>query len=82
MLEEVIVTRGDKGGLLSTRPFHFWDKYEASIPEKVKCVVGAGDTFNGAYLKARFVQGLSPESSCNYASQVAGKRVSTELSAL
>lgn len=81
-LQEVIITKGEKGGVFSQKPFTTWQSYDAEQPSSIECVVGAGDTFNGAYIKYRFVDGLSQKESCTYAARVASKKISTKSSHL
>lgn len=80
-LREIVITKADKGGMMALKPFTVWERYESKTPFGVKCVVGAGDTFNGAYIKARFVDGLPLTESCEYASEIAGQKVSLKSSA-
>jgi len=81
-LEEVVVTGGAAGGKFSNAPFKDWEEYAATPVREVRCVVGAGDTFNGAYLTARLVHGLSPEDACRQAADLAAIKVAQKSSAL
>jgi sugar/nucleoside kinase (ribokinase family) len=81
-LQEVVITRGEHGGTVALRPFQDWQVYSAHSVEPVVCDVGAGDTFNGGFLRARFVEGKSPYESCAYAAQVAGQKLSLSSSSL
>jgi sugar/nucleoside kinase (ribokinase family) len=81
-LQEIVITRGAHGGTVALRPFQDWQVYSAHSVEPVVCDVGAGDTFNGGYLRARFVEGKSPYESCAYAARVAGQKLSLASSSL
>jgi sugar/nucleoside kinase (ribokinase family) len=62
-LEEVVITSGAAGGRFGRRPFERWERFEATPVEQLECVVGAGDTFTGAYLANRLMGGSMLESS-------------------
>jgi sugar/nucleoside kinase (ribokinase family) len=79
---EVVVTEGEAGGTFSVTPFDSWGRYEAVRPSRVRSVVGAGDTFNGAFLAARWGRGLSLEDSCQRAAVAAAECVATATSTL
>ncbi len=81
-LREIVITAGERGGRVSTFPFRKWLRYKAVKPKQVLCVVGAGDTFNGAYLKARFVDRREPLASCLYAAKIAAKKLELRSSSL
>jgi sugar/nucleoside kinase (ribokinase family) len=81
-LQEVIITRGERGGIVASRPFEDWHTYRAHASGVSVCAVGAGDTFNGGYIKARFIDGKSPFDSCTYAATLAGQKVSVPSSSL
>jgi sugar/nucleoside kinase (ribokinase family) len=78
---EAVVTSGAAGGSYAETPFELWSRFEAT-PAEVRCVVGAGDTFNGAYLTARFNDGCSMEESCRRAADLAALKVAYRGSAL
>jgi len=82
LLREVLVTHADKGGILSCYPFTEWETYDSWSAAQVRCAVGAGDTFNGAYVKARFIDGASLKKSCEYAAKIAAQKVEIASSAL
>jgi sugar/nucleoside kinase (ribokinase family) len=79
---EAVVTAGSAGGSYAEPPFDSWSRFDATAVERVRCVVGAGDTFNGAYLTARFVKGLSVAESCRSAADLAALKVSYRGSSL
>lgn len=79
-LQEIIITQGSRGGIFSRRPFSDWAHYSPFQASEVECVVGAGDTFCGAYLKARFVDSKNLEESCGFAAEIAGKKVGVKSS--
>lgn len=81
-LQEIVITRGAHGGTVGLRPFEDWQVYSAHSVSPIVCDVGAGDTFNGGYLRARFVDGKSPYESCTYAAQVAGQKLTLYSSSL
>ena len=76
-LKDVIVTAGARGGRFTEAPFDTWDTYDA-VPCVPRCVVGAGDTFNGAYVAARWVNGSSLAEACRSAATIASRKVSTD----
>ncbi len=79
---EVVVTEGEAGGQFSDGSARRWTRYEAVRPESVRCVVGAGDTFNGAYLVARWSSGLSAAESCSQGAALAARKVAVRASML
>ncbi len=79
---EVIVTSGGAGGRYASPPYSSWRTFEAKPVERVRCVVGAGDTFAGAYLKARFVDGEGISASCDRGAELAALKVAYKGSAL
>jgi sugar/nucleoside kinase (ribokinase family) len=81
-LQQIVITSGAEGGRYSSRPFDRWERYSAGNPEHTRCVVGAGDTFNGAYLKARFVDRRGIADACRVAADVAALKVGRRGSAL
>lgn len=81
-LEEVIVTNAEEGGAFSSSPFNQWFSYEPVVPDIVLCSVGAGDTFNGAFLYARFIKKLSLQESCDFAADLAAKKLATFASSI
>jgi len=80
VLDEVVVTGGEAGGVFSDAAFGDWQRFEA-VPAEARCVVGAGDTFNGAYLTAR-MSGASQRESCGRAAEMAAVKVSHKSSTL
>lgn len=80
-LREVVITGGAAGGRWSCRPFDRWARYEA-CPTRIACVVGAGDTFNGAYLASRFVHGQPPDEACRAAAERAAEKIALFASSL
>jgi sugar/nucleoside kinase (ribokinase family) len=79
-LEEVVVTRGRRGGRITFPPFEEWKTF-AAIPAEERCAVGAGDTFNGAYLAKR-LGGADWRTSCEIGARLAAKKVASRTSAL
>jgi sugar/nucleoside kinase (ribokinase family) len=79
---EIVVTRGGKGGYFTSHPFETWEAYQPAKATPVNCVVGAGDTFNGAFIKSRFVDLSSIGVSCEYAAKVAAKKVELDACSL
>lgn len=75
LLEEVVVTAGAAGGQFAVAPFESWERFDATPVERLRCVVGAGDTFNGAYLAARLVNGASPRASARRGADLAAAKV-------
>jgi len=72
---EVVVTEGPAGGRVSTAASDDWIRFESSPAESVRCVVGAGDTFNGAYITARWAIGSPPAESCRRGAELAARKV-------
>ncbi len=81
-LREVIITRGSEGGVYSERPFDSWFSYRPVRPTQVKCIVGAGDTFNGAYVAQRFGNGYSMPRSCQGAAELVALKIAQESTSL
>src|ERR1043166_1951396 len=81
-LKEIVVTKGEEGGVVSSRPFRDWQSFPAYVVKTPVCSVGAGDTFNAGYLVARFVQGKSPLDSCKYGARVAAEKLDIPSSTL
>ena len=81
-LQEVVITAGASGGRVSAPPFTGWHYYDAAQAVAVRCVVGAGDTFNGAYLVARISDGASMLKSCQLGAQAAARKVAYRGSSL
>jgi len=81
-LREVIVTKGSEGGRWSERPFTGWTRYPAVRRGPTRCVVGAGDTFNGAYIAARFGSGAETAWSCAQGADAAARKVTYRASSL
>jgi len=79
---EVVVTEGEAGGRFSDGDLSHWTRFEAVRPQSVRCVVGAGDTFNGAYLVARWASGLSAAESCQRGARLAAQKVAVRASML
>jgi sugar/nucleoside kinase (ribokinase family) len=79
---EIVVTRGENGGEVARTPFEHWVRYDAVPPTTVRSVVGAGDTFNGAFLAARWVRGLSTKESCERAATLAAECVASSKSSI
>ncbi len=73
-LEEVVITSGAAGGRFSERPFERWERFEATPVQQLECVVGAGDTFTGAYLASRLM-GRSMLESCRRGADLAALKV-------
>ena len=72
----VITTLGARGSMLRDP-----DGKSVYFPTEAKKVVrlkGAGDTFLGAFVYARYVRGDSPEEAMEFASQTAGRYVAGE----
>jgi sugar/nucleoside kinase (ribokinase family) len=76
--QEVIITRGSSGGIMATRTNQDWVAFESEPVLHAQCAVGAGDTFNGAFIKARFVDGADLHRSCRYAASVAANKVQVQ----
>jgi sugar/nucleoside kinase (ribokinase family) len=76
-VREIIVTNGRKGGIFSTYPFQTWTQFEA-VRVRPKCVVGAGDVFNAAFIKARLIERASLAKSCGFAAHTAAKWVESD----
>ena len=72
---EIVVTRGSDGGEFLPAGSQSWERYEAVAPAAVRSVVGAGDTFNGAFLAARWGWGQSLPESCDIAAAAAARCV-------
>jgi sugar/nucleoside kinase (ribokinase family) len=81
-LREVVITTGAAGGRFGPAPFDQWDHFPATPVKEPLCVVGAGDTFNGAYLVARWVGGASPSESCRRGAALAALKVAHKGSML
>ncbi len=81
-LQEVVVTAAAEGGSYSRRPFTVWRGYEAVPANPARCAVGAGDTFNGGFLAARWLRGRSLDESCEAAAALASLTVSRLSSSL
>jgi len=81
-LRHIVITSGAEGGRYSSKPFDRWERYSAGVPERMQCVVGAGDTFNGAYIKARFVDRRSITDACRFAADIAALKIGRRGSAL
>jgi sugar/nucleoside kinase (ribokinase family) len=81
-LQEVVITKGASGGVVASKPFEEWNTYQAQSQGVPICPVGAGDTFNGGYIKARFVEGKSPLNSCTDAARLAGQKLTVPSSSL
>jgi len=81
-LQEIIITQASRGGVFAVRPFTKWVRYEAQPVKETVCTVGAGDTFNGAYLKSRFIEKSSILGSCENAARAAGMKVCLPSSSL
>ena len=81
-LAELVITAGTSGGRVSTAPFAVWHPYSALPTERPACPVGAGDTFNGTYLVARFLEGRSVQDSCLRAAEAASRKVELRRSSL
>ncbi len=79
---EVVVTCGSDGGEFLPAGSRHWGHYEAVAPAAVRSVVGAGDTFNGALLAARWGRGHSLSESCVVAAAAAARCVSEAGSCL
>lgn len=79
---EVVVTEGEAGGKHSDGDLSHWSRFEAVPAERVRCVVGAGDTFNGAYLVSRWSCGLSAAESCRRGAGLAARKVAVRASML
>lgn len=79
---EIVITQGDGGGRFSQYPFGSWSSYEAIRPSAVRCAVGAGDTFNGAYVARRFGSDYGMEESCLAAAELAALKVAQEGTSL
>jgi sugar/nucleoside kinase (ribokinase family) len=73
-LEEIVITSGAAGGRFSERPFVRWERFEATPAGRLECVVGAGDTFTGAYLASRLMGGSVSES-CRKGAELAALKV-------
>jgi len=78
---EIVVTEGEAGGKFS-EGHGSWTRFSAVPASSVQCVVGAGDTFNGAYLVARLVAGASSEESSLRGAEVAARKVAARSSML
>lgn len=74
-LGEIVITDSVMGGRFALSPFDNWTSYAAVSADGVNCVVGAGDTFNAAYLLSRWGRGLDALSACAFAAEVAGAKV-------
>lgn len=81
-LQEIIITKGEKGGVMSSRPFTDWQTFEAYAPSQIACCIGAGDTFNGAFMVSHFVNGAGLTESCQYAAMIAAKKIALRTSAI
>jgi hypothetical protein len=79
---EIVVTCGSDGGEFLPAESRNWERYEAVAPTTVRSVVGAGDTFNGAFLAARWGRGQSLSESCDVAAAAAARCVSEAGSCL
>jgi sugar/nucleoside kinase (ribokinase family) len=73
--KEIVITNGSGGGIAASTADGVWLSFESEPASKTECVVGAGDTFNGAFLKARFVERLDLGRSCQFAASVAAKKI-------
>ncbi|TFF87181.1 MAG: carbohydrate kinase family protein [Promethearchaeota archaeon] len=69
----VIITMGKKGALITTQ------EYQKIIPayavSKVVDTTGAGDTFNGAFIVARYINDWDIEKACRYANAAAALKI-------
>jgi sugar/nucleoside kinase (ribokinase family) len=70
-VREIIVTNGSKGGRYAMRPFRDWAHYDAVPARHMASEIGAGDTFNGAFLVARYVRGETVGDACDFAAGIA-----------
>ena len=82
ILREIVITRGRKGGQYIDLANDTSGAYRAIPPAAILCSVGAGDTFAGAFLKARFIDGLNLAESCRYSATIASQKLATEASSL
>lgn len=73
-LREVVITGGASGGNFSLAPFESWEHFDATPVSHPRSVVGAGDTFNGAYLASRLTGG-TPAESCRSGADLAAVKV-------
>jgi sugar/nucleoside kinase (ribokinase family) len=73
-LREVVITSGASGGNFSLAPFESWEHFDATPVSHPRSVVGAGDTFNGAYLASR-LSGGTPAESCRRGADLAALKV-------
>lgn len=79
-LEDIIITEGADGGRAATRPFDVWSRWDAVLADKVVSVVGAGDTFNGAFLYSRYHLRSPLNQACRFAAIAAAAAVSSPAS--
>jgi sugar/nucleoside kinase (ribokinase family) len=79
---EVVVTEGEAGGRFREGDLGDWTSFEAVAPESIRCVVGAGDTFNGGYLVARWGGGATVAQSCRRGAELAARKVAVRSSML
>ena len=79
---ELVVTEGEAGGKFSEGTLERWCRFEPVPPSDVRCVVGAGDTFNGAYMVARWGEGASAAESCRRGAELAARKVAIRASML
>jgi len=74
-LREVVVTEGADGGRYAQAPFAEWSSFPAIPPRVVRSDIGAGDTFNGAYLASHVIDGEPPDVACRAAAALASRCV-------
>jgi sugar/nucleoside kinase (ribokinase family) len=74
LLQEVVVTEGELGGRFAQRPFHEWNRY-AGERVTALCTLGAGDTFNGAYIAERWIRAAPLDDACERAAATAARKV-------
>ena len=73
--KNLIVTRGERGAMHFSKGSHISHKYDTlPVPENVKDVCGAGDTFLAAFV-IKYLESQDIPTSINWANQCAGKVV-------
>lgn len=79
---EVVVTQGAAGGRWLAPGSGDWRRFNANVVAMPVCLVGAGDTFNGAYLVARWLDAKDIGESCAEAATLAALKIRTRSSSL
>lgn len=79
---EMIVTKGARGGSFKLGRSPSWHDFEPVVVQQTKSLVGAGDTFAGAYVACRYVHRYDPPTAIAQASALASQCVASSQSAI